>query len=90
MCREESAPYLDSVADPEGEVANPQKPKFTVGGVVVHGNAASATLTFPDHKTQTMYFRKEDGKWNRLRTRQEPAIAGLQRNSRWSPMTNRH
>src|SRR5574337_259366 len=63
ICREESEPYLDSVAAPQGDVANPQKPMFKVGGVVVHGNAASATLIFQNNQTQTMYFRKEDGKW---------------------------
>lgn len=63
MCREEAEPYLDSVADPGGEVANADKPKFKIGGVVVRGNAASANLLFQDNHSQTMYFRKEEGRW---------------------------
>lgn len=63
MCREEAEPYLGAAADAEGEAANPQKPAFRIGDVVVRGNAASATLLFQDNRTQTMYFRKENGAW---------------------------
>lgn len=63
MCREEAEPYLDAVADPGGEPANAPKPRFKIGDVVVHGDAAAATLIFEDHETQTMYFRKNDGAW---------------------------
>lgn len=63
MCREEAEPYLDAAADPGGELANAPKPKFRIGDIVVHGDAASATLIFRDDQTQTMYFRKNAGKW---------------------------
>ncbi|OBH01573.1 hypothetical protein [Mycobacterium sp. E3247] len=63
MCREEAEPHLDSAVDPGGEPAQAPRPKFRIGDVVVHGNAASAALTFQDNQTQTMYFRREDGRW---------------------------
>ncbi len=63
MCAEEAGPFLDTVEDPGGEAAGATTPPFEIVDITVKADVASATLSFPGSETQTMYFRKENGKW---------------------------
>lgn len=62
MCKQEAESFLENAEDVDG-AADSATPAFEIGDVTVHGDVASATLKFKDREPQTLYFRKESGKW---------------------------
>jgi hypothetical protein len=63
MCAEGAQSFLDAIEDPDTPAAPETPPKFDVSDIQVKGDVASAKLTFKPTGLQTMYFRKEAGKW---------------------------
>jgi ketosteroid isomerase-like protein len=63
MCAEGAQSFLDTIEDPATPAAHEAPPPFDVSDIQVKGDVASAKLTFKPTGVQTMYFRKEAGKW---------------------------
>jgi hypothetical protein len=63
MCAEGAQSFLDTIEDPDTPAALETPPPFDVSDIEVKGDVASAKLTFERTGVQTMYFRKEAGKW---------------------------
>ncbi len=63
MCAVEKSTFEDNTDPSPGPPIRTPKRSFQVSALDIRSGAASATLTFPNAGTQTLYFLEESGRW---------------------------